>query len=206
MKELIEKILPKSIYTFLKRKKRFHTLRKSYSYDLKHYSKYSALFGFDSKEKLIGQIIREYHILEKGLTMPETRLGFGKDVLLRLSKDCIQYIKMYGANDSQLTHAIDVVLEYEVFHKRNSFQLDSKICEAIDNIKQHSGHTPGCEQKTITQEEFFKNVESPFPEFSKSRASVRNYANIDLPIERIENSLEIARTTPSACNSSFNSI
>jgi hypothetical protein len=43
--------------------------------------------------------------------MPETRLGFGYEVLEKLILECLNYVKYYGSTDSQLIHAISVILE-----------------------------------------------------------------------------------------------
>lgn len=43
----------------------------------------------ECKESILAHIVMACHVLEKGLTMPDMRLGFGKDNIISL----INYIK-----------------------------------------------------------------------------------------------------------------
>lgn len=204
LKTIIKLILPSKVTSFLRRKLNYYRIKKdlkvAYQYDLKRFSKYSYSFGIDSQQKLIGVIIRNNHVLEKGLTMPEIRLGFGKDLIICLSKHCIQYIEKYGTNEIQLIHAIGVILEYEDVHQKSNYTIDSEIAYWIGCLREKDASIAICSQRNVTKEEFFKYKESAFPLFANSRSSVRNYSDEDLPVERIIYALDIAKTTPSACN------
>ena len=49
-----------------------------YVLDMIRYVRYSGIFHKKNTEiKFISDIIMSYHVLEKGLTMPDMRLGFG---------------------------------------------------------------------------------------------------------------------------------
>lgn len=205
LKKTAKKLLPEVLFDFLVQKRsKFRnkrSLKAIYRYDYKRYKTYSdALLGSDTAQKLIGKIIREYHVVEKGLTMPESRLGFGYDLLKTLSKDCVEYIDKYGSDEPQLLHALGVITEYETFHKERNFQLDKDVQLAIDSVKYKKINAPVCQQRTATKVAFFKDTESSFPVFAHSRASVRNYTAGPIPMERIIKALEIAQTTPSQCN------
>jgi nitroreductase len=153
-----------------------------------------------SAQILIGVIIREYHVIEKGLTMPEARAGFGKEMILKLCENCISYAKKYDKDEEQLIHAVGVLLEYENFHQDLNFRLDDEIINALQEIKKIGISSIFIPQKEITRDEYFKFVEHPFFDFSRSRSSVRNYTNEEIAIESIEKALQLATTTPSACN------
>ncbi|MCI1683195.1 MAG: nitroreductase family protein [Bacteroides sp.] len=204
LKKTAKQILPVGVYSSIKQKwnywARKKKLKAAYRYDLKRFSKYSDTLNTDSSQKLVGKIIREYHVVEKGLTMPEPRLGFGREVLITLAEDCIEYVNRYNTDEPQLLHAIGVILEYETFHSERKFQLSDDIQLWINKIKQLKLVIPACPQKEITKEDFFKYTESTFPEFAKSRASVRNYLNEDIPLKKITQALAMAQTTPSQCN------
>jgi nitroreductase len=204
LKVILRKVLPQFIFFKLKKYKKIYSSSKSlkaaYKYDLKRYKKYSDTLYTDTAQKLIGKIIREYHVLEKGLTMPEPRLGFGKELIITLSTACLEYIEKYGIDEPQLQHAIGVILEYENFHKEQSFNLDKDILHIIETIKQKNLNISRCHQRETTKDEYFKHTESAFVEFAQSRASIRNYSNDKIPLEKITKALEIAQTTPSQCN------
>jgi len=202
-KRKIKRILPNSLVRIFKKimnvgvKKK---LKNAYMYDYNRYVKASDTFNSDTSDKLIGKIIRRYHVLEKGLTMPETRLGFGKERVIDIIENCIEYYQKYGANDTQFLHAVDVVLQYEHFHKIKNYTLDNDLIQAIAKIKDLEIITKISEQRIESRENYFKNTHSTFENFAKSRSSVRNFSTEEVPIELIMKSLNLANTAPSACN------
>ncbi len=204
LKKVAKIILPNFLYLFFKKNggmyKAKNQSRKVYQIDKERYLRYSETLDSNSSNKLIGRILREYHVVEKGLTMPNTRFGFGKDVMLNLIKDCIQHIDRYGANDEQLIHAIGVILEYQRLHEDINFELEHEINEATDKLKRLNVDAYNCPQIETTKTEYFKYTNSIFSEFSKSRSSVRNFSNENISIEMITKAFELARTTPSSCN------
>ncbi|MGC3978520.1 MAG: nitroreductase family protein [Paludibacteraceae bacterium] len=173
---------------------------RAYKYDKKRYTTYSDSFLLKGDTELLGNIIKHYHIIEKGLTMPETRLGFGQKALLRLIDECELYINRYGTEDTQLQHCLAVIKEYNEFHKQQSFCLPDETLRAIEKIQAFNSNTFVSSQKQMTREQFFASVEKSFDLFSNSRASVRNFSNHSIPMDKIEAALELARNTPSACN------
>ena len=202
--KILNIILPTKIFNYLKiKKQRFIiclNLFRGYYYDFKIFKKFSGTQENNTPTKLIGNIIREYHVVEKGLTMPHTRLGFGKDLVLSLCINCEKYLSVFDKEDEQLIHAISVLHEYELLHTVNNFDLDADIITAISkltnyNIVQHTSF-----QKEMTKSEYFKEVQSPFSDFSGSRSSLRNFTNEEIPLSKILHALELVRNTPSACN------
>ena len=174
-----------------------------YYYDLKRFYKYASNQGVkDSEEKYIGHIVKRYHVIEKGLTMPSPRLGFGKEVVLDLINLCNQYIDIYGTTNVQLHNAIAVLLAYIEFHKDKSFTIAENIVTAIKLLSQRVNNSDVLPQQQIhiTKEEYFNDIDKSFEAFSNSRKSVRNYASKDLPIEKILKAIELARNTPTSCN------
>ena len=178
-----------------------HIFKRMYLQDMRRYLKHSRTLGSENRVKMIGAIVLQYHVIEKGLTMPEPKPGFGQERIMSLCRDCIKYIEKYGRDDVQVNHAIGVVLEYEEFQKGNDFVLDEKVADLIVQLKNsNKGNAKKTKQISTTRTEYFKHNNSPFPEFSGSRSSVRNYIKEELPLIKLQKALEIARNTPSACN------
>ncbi len=201
MKELLFKIFPDSFIRFIFNKTlRAYTIYQSYNYDRKRYKKYSDSFLMKNRNELMGNIIKHYHVFEKGLTMPNTRLGFGQPKLIVLINECLRYIELFGTNEPQLKHAVAVIKEYENFHAENNFTLKDNTLENLKKI--NTLNIEGKISKQIVQnnEGYFKNVMSPFDEFSVSRHSLRNFKDLEIPMESITEALELAKKTPSACN------
>jgi nitroreductase len=201
--KLIKKILPQKTFLFIKRKKNDLKIRLklvlSYRYDFHRYYKYSAIKGNGNATNLSGKIIREYHVIEKGLTMPNSRLGFGKGVIVSLCESCEDYIRKYGYEE-QLIHALGVIFEYEQYHNEHNYKLDPLVVATIEHLKKNTKNINPCLQKRMEKEDYFRYTQSPFPQFSTSRSSVRNYSNDDVPTEKIIQALDLARNTPSTCN------
>lgn len=172
-----------------------------YFCDYYHYLRYSGVLNVrTSKKKLIGRIIAEYHVLEKGLTMPVTRLGFGRKNTESLIKNCQVYIRKFGVNDIQLEHAVSVLIEYKNKHANEQFILDNTLISGIDLLQSNIENLNSGSQIEITSEDYFKDIDKIFPLFSASRKSVRNYSNVEITVEKIVDSISLAQNAPSSCN------
>lgn len=201
MKKKIKNILPNSIFIFLKKTRVLFSLIPAYWYDMQKYLNNSSIISHENSSiKLLSNIIRNYHVLEKGLTMPERRLGFGQDRVKLLIEDCLLYINLYGNDNNQLQHGINVVDEYYSVHLESNLKLSNDLVNLTKRLLESRVLAEKTHQIEISSEAFFINGGSSFDYFSNSRSSIRNYSTVPLPIERILNSLELVRNTPSACN------
>lgn len=202
LKKIVKQLLPKRISKAVARYKLRKMFRLAYFYDLRRYFENSDSKNEKSERNRIGLIVRRYHAIEKGLTMPELRLGFGKQMLIDLVDDCLAYIERYGYEEGQLRQALSVILEYKDLHDHNGFRLDDDLVKAIGKIVSLTDiNGIDCsKQREFCNNSYFKYVNSPFPDFAKSRASIRSFSNQDVSLVKIANALELAKTAPSACN------
>lgn len=174
-----------------------------YLHDACLYIRYSNGFHTNvTQKRLLDYLIVFYHPIEKGLAMPNFRLGFGKDRLLSVINLINEYESKWGDNDNKIINdAISVIKEYDSIHKQIKYKLDSKLQAAIDNIiLKHTNVYPS-HQPDYSRDSFFSFSKSDFKEFAKSRRSVRNYLedeHIDKKI--IFNAIELSITAPSTCN------
>jgi nitroreductase len=124
VKEKIKKIFPLSILL---------VLLLEYIKDYYAFIKYTGVFEFISsgQKKILGNIIADYHVIEKGLTMPQTRLGFGKTKTIKLIDHCMYYTKRFDVTDNQFLQAIAVINEYKDFHEINNYDLDKELLDKI---------------------------------------------------------------------------
>jgi len=192
MKDKIKKKFPVSILV---------ALFLEYTKDYGRYIKYSGVFAFisDSEEKALGNIIADYHVVEKGLTMPETRLGFGEKKISKLMDHCDHYLKNYNKKNTQFLQAIAILVEYKEFHKKQGYQLNKNLLERINSLEQ-SVLVECSKQVKTSASEYFIHSKASFDLFSKSRRSVRNYANTEVDKNGILNAVELATRSPSSCN------
>lgn len=201
IKDSIKKNLPAFIFNRLRDSKHKVVLFFAFYYDFKRYYYYSSSRRRDKKTKLKAEIVRGYHVIEKGLTMPFPRLGFGQERILILINNCEKYYLNFTQNDLQIDHALSVINEYKAFHESENYSLPDSLSFKIDKLLEMTGCTQRCDQLRVSKEEYFKHKNGAYPLFSNSRSSVRNYVRENnVPIEKILDSLELARNTPSACN------
>ena len=148
----------------------------------------------DRKAAARAEIIMDYHILEKGLTMPRRHLGFGKDVIVRLINIVESFERRFGTDDSQVRHAVGVLRAYREMHRdwpEPMPRLDAFLAAHPD--------IPAVNEPHISKSDFFAAKDAPFPQFAASRHVVRHFAG-PVPRETIESAIALATTAPSACN------
>lgn len=155
---------------------------------------------FTSQENFMPILIANYHVIEKCLAMPNFEAGHGKERVQLVCADLLTYRKLgFDCNHVQYKCAVQAILEYDAVHKKSNYALPASLQQLIDcvlsenPIKSH-------EQKQVNKEEFFANSDASFELFAKSRHSCRAYSSMDIPIEEISACVDLARTTPTACN------
>lgn len=197
MRNLLKKILGKKVifYINLYRNKTFW----AYYYDLKQFINYSrTINNLDSEIKLRSAIISKYHVIEKGLTMPQMKLAFGKEIITLLIAECKLFAFKYGIEDTQVKHAVSVLLEYCSVHNEKDL-LDPNLILSITNLSE-TFKVNKTTQNDYTRNDFFSKIDSPFPIFAESRKTVRNFSSVNIPISELEKAIKIAHTAPSSCN------
>lgn len=166
----------------------------AFRYDQRQFMENAGALHLDRREAAVAEIVMGYHVLEKGLTMPKRRMGFGKGSVLNLIGLIRQFEERFGLDDPQVIHAIGVLRAYREMHHdwpEPMPRLDAFL-EAHPQIQ-------SAVEPHVTREEFFSAREKPFPAFAASRHVVRHFAG-PVPRETLENALKLALTAPSACN------
>jgi len=172
----------------------------NYFRDMRRYLKYSRTLHKRSLARHLSVIIQQYHVLEKGLTMPEPRLGFGKANFLALKENCVGFLQNYGGHHAQLIHAIRVLREYIEFHESSNYKLDAEIYMGMEALSGLTGDSIHNEQLTVSIDEYFRFSKSSFSEFALSRHSVRNFSDCQVSMEVLFDAINLANHAPSACN------
>jgi len=137
------------------------------------------------------------HILEKGLTMPEKRLGFGQDRAIILSNEILS--KREYADSLEIEIAVGIIKEYDKLHKQKGYKLPDQLQYLIDSVAQLHPYFKNLKQINVSKSEFFSEKDGPFSKFSISRRSIRNFSR-KASEQQINDSIELALAAPSACN------
>lgn len=171
-------------------------------YDFGRYVKYSSVFIYDNdEEKLRALITASYHNIEKGLSLPAPRLGFGKTAILNLLHHIDELVALYGARD-YLSIPVGVLLEYIGYHKKHKFDvgwLENEVRRLEISLSFHekcgSGGTV-----VINRSAVLNDITAGGEKLFLSRSSCRQYSSDDVSDLVIENAVRIAQKSPVVCN------
>lgn len=176
--------------------------RASY-YDFTQFITYSsAVFTGNSREKLSALITMAYHGIEKGLSLPAPRPGFGKDLVCMLTCRLERYGAAFGFDENAVI-ALNVLRRYCGFNEANG-TLDLTLKSRIEALSRYaSSRSPSTCQggvKLILRQDFLKHAKMDLREFFGSRSSVRQYSDQFIDMEDIVAAISLAQKTPSCCN------
>ena len=159
----------------------------------------------DVEAKLRNKLYIQSHIIEKGLSLKDVRLGFGEPKVKNLLKYIENYYKKYKEGYI-LYFALSVVQKYLDFHQTHNFSIDAEIVERYNKLKElvseemtaetgkYEGGTKHVKRSEIVGTDF------AFEDFIKSRHSVRSFTGNPISIDDLNDALHMAEYTPSACN------
>jgi nitroreductase len=138
------------------------------------------------------------HVLEKGITMPKRRLGFGYDRVRSIIRLLKKSIENYSENHIEIQSALNDLEQYYQMHESEKFKLPDDIDEGIKELLRFkTTETIACFESTPN--ELFKQTDN-FYDFAHSRHTVRWYSDETIDCEIIKKAVELAQTAPSACN------
>lgn len=157
------------------------------------------------KNRIIGEILRNTHSIEKGLSLSEVRLGFGVRKCREAFKLIEQYIALGGSlNDEALVMYASALKAYLQFHEaRNYRDQNIEIVEEIYkkivslNIvpsERAAGYLT-LNKKTYTTEEVEK-----FERLFNDRHSIREFDGTPVNENDLKRAIQLAAKCPSACN------
>lgn len=174
-----------------------------YLHDARMYILYSnGLHTNITSKRALDYLIVFYHPIEKGMAMPNLRLGFGRERVQRVIDIINDYESKWRYNNNRIINdAIGVIKEYDILHKKNQYPLDSKLQNSIDKLLQSHPDVKESHQPEFARDDFFSYINSDFMKFAKSRRSIRNYSETErINSDLIEKAIELSITSPSTCN------
>lgn len=196
LKYKIKKLLPKQLLYL------YHlaTARRAADYDLRR-RVYDKVYNDGAAEKVKRDLTLLYHIVEKGLTMPVPRPGFGKKVVIDLCNVVLRYERMnLPQNEMEFVQSVTVLKEYAKLHQGIGYKLDDDCVERLNRVINRFDGLKGIEQIDISDVDYFKDINAPFDVFCRSRYSVRNYTDRVIPLDELYECIELAQKSPSFCN------
>lgn len=166
----------------------------AFRYDRRQFMDHAGALHPDRAAAAASEIVMAYHVLEKGLTMPRRRLGFGRGAVLHLIQLITSFERRFGTREPQVVHAIGVLRAYRELHRGWPDPLPR-----LDAFLAAHPDVPAAHEPHVTRADFFAAKDAPFPAFAASRHVVRHFAG-PVPRATIEAAVALALTAPSACN------
>ena len=145
-------------------------------------------------------IYRQTHGIEKGLSMPLPRYGYGFALRNALIGNLKKYMALNGV-DSTVLMSMSVLNSFLEYHRDNNSLSYIKNLEEIEdmlNSVQTENHLGGVLKKNRSDYDW--NCYSGFEDFYVSRNSIRDFADLPITSRDVEKILDIARHAPSVCN------
>ena len=149
------------------------------------------------RARLRALVVSLYHVLEKGLAMPERKLIFGVEVASRLVNELQHWSRLGYGTDSQVYAALSALREYA--NSQNSTEiegfLDGFRLALDDDPKKAIGGT-----LTFSSAELRKLGKGDFAQLTLARRSVRGYTSQPVSRELLTEAVKLAQRSPSVCN------
>ncbi|PKL40241.1 MAG: hypothetical protein CVV41_20070 [Candidatus Riflebacteria bacterium HGW-Riflebacteria-1] len=172
-------------------------------YFIWRYLKHSASIRVTNQKQFIGRIAAHCHVLEKGLTMPEGKFNFGKDMIIGLCVLLDKYFELKFEPNVIIYASLNVLREYIRIHVENNVDVDTELKSKIENSlgKYSFGHCVKDERNFYVNEfSGYDYAVKPFADFAWSRHSVRDYAKKNIDMKVWGRVIQIAQSAPSSCN------
>ena len=167
-------------------------------------SKYNASHHTDDDMiKMQYTLLRENHVIEKGMSMRNPRKGFGQQKVEALLTRLDKYYNLYGKIDKEfLRYPLSTIKSYIKYTEDNGTPIPEignkyKALEQKASLGEIATHAGIAE---TTKEDIQKACNSSFESLLYSRHSLRYFSNEPVSHEIITKALELAQRTPSACN------
>lgn len=182
MKKALRNILPRSVLNRVLTVRAALWLLIEYLRDARRYEKYS-LPGEVESDSLYGrqhetQVVKDYHRIEKGLSLRQVKRPFGAAVEGRLE----MHLNGHGADDAApyIRHG----------HAALAALRKWNLTGELDNLIAPSAREDGALPSILDDPE----------DFFLSRSSCRDFESRDLSDAVIERAVQLAISTPSVCN------
>lgn len=201
MFNFIKKFVPVSIKRIIIKRTSPIQLRINYIQDMRKFKKYSFEFGnLKTKRHSEADLIFYYHKIEKGLSLPSPKVGFGKENIDYLLKELEKYVDLYNWDDISII-SLNTLYAYYHFNVSNNLVLNDLYLR-IEKLRSTLPKDNKLSEGGVTElrKEKIDKSNIDFKEFAYSRHSIRNFGPGDVSLDKIREAVQIAQKTPSVCN------
>lgn len=155
--------------------------------------------------RLLGEILRNTHSIEKGLSLSNPRLGFGVAKIEEAFGYCQEYEVIEGTMEvTPIIMFRDALVAYLVFHQERYFS-DSGI-EKVRSIEKVISSRLSCPCKNmggymiVNKHLYTSEEQETMIRLFNDRHSVREFAHTPIVEDDLRKAIQLAMRCPSACN------
>lgn len=177
------------------------TILEYFTYDILRYWRHAGRPGDDrTRMHLRSRIVMDYHRLEKGLSLSDTRQGFGVVAARELVGNLRKYVGSHGRDDATDV-ALAALVEYEDFNVRTDAS-NPLVCGVLSEFEYNGEARTKGRGGTVqlTREEVHANARMDLSRFFTSRHSVRHFSGEAVDVALLKQAVRMAQFTPSVCN------
>jgi nitroreductase len=156
----------------------------------------------NKKEKFRASIIIQAHIIEKGLSFREVKIGFGEEKIINLINDTKEFYLKYDDKDfcEEILGILKSYFEFNIANNYLNHSIYEKYQKLVEFIQPDFNNIEKGGTLLITKEQILKKSKIDFEGFVNSRFSIRNFSEEPVDVNLVLKALKISWKTPSACN------
>ena len=208
VKVAARRYLPAAVFRMLKSAVVSRKLRSAYRYDLGRYKEFSSsIVATENQHNLRALITERYHSIEKGLSLPSPRPGFGVGVIHTLLGHVDEYLIRFGADD--FLETVGSVLSAYLDFNRSVGVADVEIPEfgRIISVLDRVGWIPNSAGvRDVSRIDIDSAISGVGLDFFLTRHSVRQYAPDPVAADSVEFAARAALKSPAVCNRQFSRV
>lgn len=146
------------------------------------------------------RLLRQAHILEKGLSLSNPRKGFGKEKVKELLFMLDEYTKMGFCTDNfAFQNAICILNQYASFQKSLGYE-NTDLNIKLNSLNKYINYQLNVGILHATREEVDNKAHGCFPAFFHSRHSIRQFSDECIDYDKLRKAVQLAQKAPTACN------
>lgn len=173
-----------------------YALYREFLYDYKLYRRATVSKEYQ-EEQMKRQMMLLTHSLEKGMFFPNKKKGWGMEKAMSLCLTLDKYNKKYGVCEDYIS-AVNVLNAYKNDETSNK---NIELLQSLDKVLEREKSLLNVGRagiKKIQKSQNFNREE--IQRFFQTRCSIREFSDGIISESEIQKAMELAYTTPSACN------
>lgn len=175
--------------------KRLKVEWQNYAWDARRFLRHSSTYDpHVSPTATQARLTKEYHRIEKGMALPETRPGFGQ-AALENTRAMVTHLESGKNAGLETDGARGTIARYAEFHGED---LPENVAWTADYTAD-SANLPGG-TRVLTRAELDAAKAMDFDAFARSRYSVRQFTGAPVDPAEIRSAVATALKTPRVCN------